>query len=144
MHEKTIVSRKAKLSNSFNKIFKRFWCQLLQYVPIGIFLFQIEYFYRKFRKNSKFYYFILWFHSYCEINTYFALFRFLIINSRKILVVQLNQCNAPEFVTDFDEKKIFRRHFPRILQKLNPLKHNVPKWSDTLCLTILGHYALKG
>ena len=39
----------------------------------------------------------------------------------------------------------------------NPLMHNVPKWSDTLykscsifckifkvCLTILGHYALKG
>ena len=42
-------------------------------------------------------------------------------------------------------------------EHLNPLMHNVPKWSDTLlkswnncykifkvCLTILGHYALKG
>ena len=41
--------------------------------------------------------------------------------------------------------------------KINPLIHNVPKWSDThlkscsicckifkVCLTILGHYALKG
>ena len=43
------------------------------------------------------------------------------------------------------------------LQFLNPLMHNVPKWSDTLwksysifykifkiCVTILGHYVLKG
>ena len=27
--KKQIVSRKAKLSNSFNQIFERFWCQLL-------------------------------------------------------------------------------------------------------------------
>ena len=44
-------------------------------------------------------------------------------------------------------------HWKKLDRKsLNPLMHNVPKWSDILqkscsfkvCLTILGHYALKG
>ena len=57
------------------------------------------------------------------------------------------------FITTFEKYKKDFQH----PQCFNPLMHNVPKWSDRLlkscsicckifkvCLTILGHYALKG
>ena len=49
------------------------------------------------------------------------------------------------------------KYLSQLQSSINPLMHNVPKWSDTLekscgkcckifkvCLTILGHYALNG
>ena len=41
-------------------------------------------------------------------------------------------------------KTLERRSNSLLERTINPLMHNVPNWSDTVCLTILGHYALKG